>query len=102
MHTGLPGFKHRVKKPELKVDYIHMSALLGFVEDIVVGAVLGMDEIDLAMKGKVIRAFNKVLWIQNDLMARHYISKEGDELEKQVTPPAEGGEGNSGGCPFVH
>lgn len=29
MHTGLPGFKHREKKPELRVEYIHMSLLLG-------------------------------------------------------------------------
>lgn len=101
MHTGKPGFKHREKRPDLKVDYIHMSALLGFVEDIVVGAVLGMDEIDLAMKGKVIRAFNKLLWIQNDLMARHYIGKEGDEVQEEVTPPAEH-EGTSGSCPFAH
>ena len=23
MHTGKPGFKHREKKPELRVEYIH-------------------------------------------------------------------------------
>lgn len=39
MHTGLPGFKHREKRPELRVEYIHMSVLLGYVVDIVVGAV---------------------------------------------------------------
>lgn len=29
MHTGAPGFKHRERKPELRVEYIHMGALLG-------------------------------------------------------------------------
>ncbi|KAG9239064.1 Protoglobin-domain-containing protein [Amylocarpus encephaloides] len=100
MHTGRPGFKHREKRPDLKVDYIHMSALLGYVEDIVVAAVLGMDEIDLATKTKVIRAFNKMLWIQNDLMSRHYISGEGVE-DGLPTPPTQEGEKVEGdGCPF--
>jgi hypothetical protein len=29
MHTGLPGFKHRESKPELRVEYIHIGLLLG-------------------------------------------------------------------------
>jgi len=61
MHTGKPGFKHRAKKPELRVEYIHMGALLGYVVDIVVGAVMEMSEIDNQMKSRVIRALNKVV-----------------------------------------
>ncbi|KAG4426304.1 hypothetical protein IFR04_000487 [Cadophora malorum] len=102
MHTGQPGFKHRVKRPELRVEYIHMGALLGYVVDIVVGAVMSMDVIDNEMKCKVIRALNKVVWIQNDLMARHYLVKNGEE-GGEVTPPlSEEGEseGAKGGCPF--
>ncbi|KAF8866778.1 hypothetical protein BDZ45DRAFT_667463 [Acephala macrosclerotiorum] len=103
MHTGLPGFKHRAHKPELRVEYIHMSVLLGYVVDIVVGAVFEMD-IDNAMKGRVIRALNKVVWIQNDLFARHYLptAGAGQEEGKIVTPPPEEGEGQgkNGGCPF--
>lgn len=76
MHTGRPGFKHREKRPELRVEYIHISALLGYVVDIVVGAVMDM-ELTTEMKGNVIRALNKVLWIQNDLFAWHYMP--GDE-----------------------
>lgn len=29
MHTGVAGFKHRAKKPELRVEYVHMGLLLG-------------------------------------------------------------------------
>ncbi|KAI1912274.1 hypothetical protein LOZ12_006679 [Ophidiomyces ophidiicola] len=72
MHTGEPGFKHRARRPQLRVELMHCSALLGFVEDIVVTAVLGAEEIDLPTKTKVIRAFNKLLWIQNDLFLKHY------------------------------
>ena len=89
MHTGLPGFKHRSKRPELRVDYIHMGALLGYVVDIVVGAVMGMDEVDNVMKGRVIRALNKVVWIQNDLMSRHYVGGVMGGGVESVTPPAE-------------
>jgi len=98
MHTGHPGFKHREKKPELRVEYIHMGALLGYVEDIVVGAVMEMEGVDASTKMKVMRAFNKVLWIQNDLFARHYVSKEGVGMSNVVG----GGEGLSSAakCPF--
>lgn len=72
VHTGQPGFKHREKRPELRVEYVHMGLLLGFVEDVVVKTVLEAD-LDADTKQKVIRAFNKLLWIQNDLFARHYI-----------------------------
>jgi len=77
-----------------------MSALLGYVVDIVVGAVMEM-EIDNVMKGRVIRALNKVVWIQNDLFARHYLPKSGF-LEDPATPPPEEavGEVSKGGCPF--
>ncbi|TVY20937.1 hypothetical protein LARI1_G001418, partial [Lachnellula arida] len=77
MHTGRPGFKHRASKPELRVEYMHMGALLGYVEDIVVGVVMGMEGVDAGTKMRVMRAFNKVLWIQNDLFARHYLAEEG-------------------------
>lgn len=75
MHTGQPGFKHRENRPQLRVEIMHMSLLLGFVEDIVLQAVMGDDDLDVATKTKVLRAFNKVLWIQNDLFQKHYVAE---------------------------
>jgi len=76
-----------------------MGALLGYVIDIVVGAVMEMDVIDTQMKSRVIRALNKVVWIQNDLFARHYISSE--VSAETVTPPPERAiSEKAGGCPF--
>ena len=72
-HTGLPGFQHRAKRPELRVEYMHLGLLLGYVEDIVLGAVMGMDTIDTEKKSSVIRAWSKLLWLQNDLFARRYV-----------------------------
>lgn len=81
MHTGEAGFKHREKKPALRVEYVHMGLTLGFVEDMVVDAVLAAD-LDPATKVRVTRAFNKLLWIQNDLFARHYVV----DLDSQTYP----------------
>jgi hypothetical protein len=78
MHTGQPGFKHRAKRPELRVEVMHMSLLLGYVEDIVLQAVMGAEGLDVATKTKVIRAFNKLLWIQNDLFVRHFTAEKAD------------------------
>lgn len=72
MHTGKPGFNHRENKPELRVEYIHIGALLGYVLNVVIGVVMTL-EVDIETKSKVILALNKVLWIQNDLFTRHYI-----------------------------
>lgn len=73
MHTGQPGFKHRQNRPDLRVEYIHMGALLGFVVNVVIDAVLKMDDVPNEGKSAVLKALNKVIWIQNDLMAKWYI-----------------------------
>jgi len=68
MHTGASGFKK-----ELKVDYIHVGMLLGYVVDILLSAVLAAD-LEITTKTAVLKAFNKVIWIQNDLFSRHYLA----------------------------
>jgi hypothetical protein len=116
MHTGRAGFSHRcviflnyssriresitaipsffrISKPSLRVEYIHCAILLGYVEDILVNAVITHPDLDLDTKNAVARAINKVrfescvksatmiqfllqiVWIQNDLFARHYINQ---------------------------
>ena len=62
--------------PALRVEYMQLSLLLGFVQDVIVGLVLEMEEIDARTKKEVILAWNKLLWIQNDLFARHYVVDE--------------------------
>jgi Protoglobin len=60
MHTGKPGFKHREKKPALRVELIHIGLLLGFVMDLIVGAVMNEESLDGETRIKVMKAFNKV------------------------------------------
>lgn len=72
-HTGEAGFAHRKGKPGLRVEYVHLGLLLGYVEDLVVVAVMGMQDVPLETRVEVVAAWNKLLWIQNDLFARQYV-----------------------------
>jgi hypothetical protein len=65
MHTPKAG------SPELDVPLVQMNALMGFVSDALTGVILGL-ELDRAAEVRTLRAFNKLLWIQNDLITRHY------------------------------
>lgn len=65
MHTPKAG------SPELDVPLVQMNALLGFVADALTATVLGL-ELDRETELRTVRAFNKLLWLQNDLITRHY------------------------------
>merc|ERR1712169_60015 len=81
MHTGLAAFKHRAKKDPLVVDLQPMALLLGWIVDVVVKAVLSLPDetADISTKTSVITAFNKLIWVQNDLFNKYY-SKTDEEL----------------------
>ncbi|RPB12081.1 hypothetical protein P167DRAFT_488312 [Morchella conica CCBAS932] len=112
MHVG-QGRKH-----PLHVEYIHIGVLLGFIQDILVEAVLSHPRLKLEQKTAIVKALGKVLWIQNDLFAKWYV-RDGDEfaeLKQEVEIEGEGmlhgkkvvatqeeedGESScAGGCPF--
>ena len=65
MHTPEAGSK------ELDVPLVQMNALMGFVSDALTATILSLNlprETEVA----TLRAFNKLLWLQNDLITRHY------------------------------
>jgi hypothetical protein len=72
-YLDLVGKIHTPKagSPGLEVPLVQMDALLGFVSDALLGAILGLP-LDCATKARTARAFNKLLWLQNDLIVRHY------------------------------
>jgi hypothetical protein len=55
----------------LDVPLVQMNALLGFVSDALTSTVLGLG-LDRDREARALRAFNKLLWLQNDLINRHY------------------------------
>jgi hypothetical protein len=65
MHTPKAGSK------ELDVPLVQMNALLGFVADAFTNTILGLG-LERAVEVQTLRAFNKLLWLQNDLINRHY------------------------------
>lgn len=65
IHTPQAG------SPELNVPLVQMNALLGFVSDALLATILGLG-LDSDRLARTIRAFNKLLWLQNDLITRHY------------------------------
>ncbi|MCA9119570.1 MAG: protoglobin family protein [Planctomycetaceae bacterium] len=65
IHTPKAG------SPELDVPLVQMNALMGFVSDALVSTIFGLG-LDSATQATTLRAFNKLLWLQNDLITRHY------------------------------
>lgn len=56
---------------DIVVPLVQMNALMGYVSDALLATVLGLG-LDREAEVKALRAFNKLLWLQNDLIARHY------------------------------
>ena len=65
MHTPKAGSGH------LDVPLVQMNALMGFVSDALTDTILGLT-LDREQEVRTVRAFNKLLWLQNDLINRHY------------------------------
>ena len=61
----------RAGSPELNVPLVQMDAMMGFVSDALLAALLDLP-LERNTRTQTIRAFNKLLWLQNDLIVRHY------------------------------
>jgi hypothetical protein len=56
---------------ELDVPLVQMNALMGFVSNAIMKTILSLN-LERDQEVATLRAFNKLLWIQNDLINRHY------------------------------
>lgn len=65
IHTPAAG------SPKLNVPLVQMNALLGFVAHALIATIQSL-KLDRATEEKTLLAFNKLLWVQNDLITRHY------------------------------
>ncbi|KAL7800330.1 Protoglobin domain-containing protein [Trichoderma ceciliae] len=74
MHIGV-GRKH-----PLHIEYVHLGACLGFIQDIMNEAILSHPRLHIQRKIALVKALNKVIWVQNDLMAKWHV-KDGAEFE---------------------
>jgi hypothetical protein len=69
MHTPKAG------NPQIDVPLVQMNALFGLLSDCLVRAILESN-LEPEAKSRTLRAFLKVLWIQNDLSNRHYQQRD--------------------------
>ncbi|KAK4127032.1 hypothetical protein N657DRAFT_611279 [Parathielavia appendiculata] len=77
MHTGIG------RTQPLHVEYIHISAALAVIQDILSEAILSHPRLHIARKIAIVKALGKVIWIQNDLFAKWYV-QDGEEFTDGV------------------
>ncbi|KAG0202818.1 hypothetical protein BGX28_004767 [Mortierella sp. GBA30] len=75
IHTDTPG-----KKSKINVELIHINALLGYVETVLIGGIKSLN-LDRDTEYKAIAAFGKLLWIQMDFFIKFYCL-EGSEFRE--------------------
>lgn len=78
MHSG------QERLHPLNVEYIHISACLGYISDIFLEAVMGHPQLTTKKKMALMRALNKVVWIQNDLFAKWHV-RDGEEFDDEIS-----------------
>ncbi|MFK7820264.1 MAG: protoglobin family protein [Planctomycetaceae bacterium] len=71
MHTPKAGSN------EIDVPLVQMNALIGLLSDELMQLVM-KSPLDDQTKTETLRAFNKLLWIQNDFVTRHYCPADSD------------------------
>ncbi len=73
LYLDMVGKIHTPKagNPEIDIPLVQMNALMGLLSDILTDAIskFPMDSVSMVA---TIRAFQKLLWIQNDFTTRHY------------------------------
>ena len=57
---------------DIVIPLVQMNALLGLLSDTLTDTISALD-LDAQTRLHTIRAFNKLMWIQNDLSSRRYV-----------------------------
>jgi hypothetical protein len=80
IHTPRAGSRR------LHVPLVQMNALMGFVADALTSLVFQLG-LEREAEIRTVRAFNKLLWVQNDLINRHYQDEQ--QAAEAIASPAE-------------
>lgn len=89
MHVG------KGRRNPLHVDYIFLGACLGYIQDAMTEAILSHPRLQLTQKIAIVKAIGKVIWIQNDLMAKWHVedgreyadATEDEEIQAEAREP---------------
>ena len=68
IHTNKAG------SASINVDYIHINALLGHLEHLLIDVLFHAENLDDKTRQTMVSAINKFFWIQNDFFTMHYLS----------------------------
>ncbi|MDD5559061.1 protoglobin domain-containing protein [Candidatus Methylomirabilis sp.] len=77
MHTPKTG------NPKINVPLVQMNAFMGMLADLLTERLLALNTDD-DTKINCLRAFQKILWIQNDFIVRHYAAADIQSLMRMV------------------
>ncbi|MEQ8791606.1 MAG: methyl-accepting chemotaxis protein [Pirellulaceae bacterium] len=72
----------------IRVPLVQMNALMGFVSDVFTSTILSFN-LPRATEAAALRAFGKLLWIQNDLITRHYQQQSTPTTDAAASKAAE-------------
>lgn len=78
MHSG------QERMHALNIEYIHIGACLGYIQDIFIEALMGHPHLSTRRKVALIRALTKVIWIQNDMFAKWQV-RNGEEFADEMS-----------------
>jgi hypothetical protein len=77
MHTPKTG------NPRINVPLVQMNAFMGMLADLLTDRLLALNT-DYETKINCMRAFHKILWMQNDFVTRHYAAADIQSLMRMV------------------
>lgn len=78
MHNG------HIRRQPLHIDVIHFSLMIGHVQNTLNDQIITSPTIATSQKAPLVKAWAKLLWIQNDLFTKWHV-KDGHEYEGQMT-----------------
>lgn len=84
MHVGAG------RRNPLHVDYMFLGICMGYVQDAFTEAILTNNSVDLRLRISVVRALGKLIWIQNDLLARWHINENNIGINPNPQPETSG------------
>jgi hypothetical protein len=75
------------RRNPLHVDYMFLGICMGYVQDAFTESILTNTTVELRLRISVVRALGKLIWIQNDLLARWHINE--NEIGNNPNPQPE-------------
>jgi hypothetical protein len=63
------------RRNPLHVDYVFLGICMGYIQDAFTESILTNTTFELRLRIDIVRALGKLIWIQNDLLARWHISE---------------------------